>query len=203
MPEALPQILRILVLFSVPLTGLCLGIETGQAYLSRLWRMPGVLIRFFIASFVIMPALAVVIRFSENLPPAVWVALFLISMTPPSPVSHKGSQAFSGYRDQPCLATDVSAAFDCHNSSNAADCGARTRIASEFGNRPCNLVCGSTKQETEPGNEFGCGAGRPRCGRFTSSSGRHVRSAAARGVRCAGNVSRTLQPGPGRLAPNS
>jgi BASS family bile acid:Na+ symporter len=88
MREALPTILGILVLFSVPLTGLCLGIETGRAYLSHLWRTPGVLIRFFLATFVIMPALAVAIRLSENLPPAVWAGLLLVSMTPPSPGFH-------------------------------------------------------------------------------------------------------------------
>ena len=32
MREALPQILGILVLVAVPLTGLCLGIKTGRAY---------------------------------------------------------------------------------------------------------------------------------------------------------------------------
>jgi len=85
MREALPQILGILVLVAVPLTGLCLGIKTGRAYLRQLWRMPGVLSRFILATFVVMPALAVVIRFSENLPRAVWAGLFLISMTPPSP----------------------------------------------------------------------------------------------------------------------
>jgi bile acid:Na+ symporter, BASS family len=95
MREALPQILGILVLFSVPLTGLCLGIETGQAYLSQLWRMPRVLVRFFVATFVVMPALAVVIRLSENLPPAVWAGLLLISMTPPSPGFHSKANKLS------------------------------------------------------------------------------------------------------------
>jgi BASS family bile acid:Na+ symporter len=89
MREALPQILGILVLVSVPLTGFCLGVETGRTYLSRLWRMPGVLVRFFLATFVIMPALAVIIRLSENLPAAVWAGLLLISMTPPSPGFHR------------------------------------------------------------------------------------------------------------------
>lgn len=88
MRAALPQILGILVLFSVPLTGLCLGIKTGRAYLIQLWRMPGVLVRFFLATFVIMPALAVVIRLSEDVPRAVWAGLFLISITPPSPGFH-------------------------------------------------------------------------------------------------------------------
>lgn len=89
MREALPQILGILVLVSVPLTGFCLGVETGRTYLSHLWRMPGVLVRFFLATFVIMPALAVIIRLSENLPAAVWAGLLLISMTPPSPGFHR------------------------------------------------------------------------------------------------------------------
>src|SRR5450631_3081677 len=88
MRDALPQILGILVLFSVPVTGLCLGIETGRAYLSQLWRTPGVLLRFFLATFVIMPVLAVVIRLSEHLSPAVWSGLLLVSMTPPSPGFH-------------------------------------------------------------------------------------------------------------------
>jgi predicted Na+-dependent transporter len=47
--------------------------------------MPGVMVRFFISTFVIMPALAVVIRLSGNSNPALWVGLLLVSMTPPSP----------------------------------------------------------------------------------------------------------------------
>jgi len=88
MREALPQILGMLILVSAPLTGFCLGVETGRTYVSHLWRMPGVLVRFFLATFVIMPALAVIIRLSENLPAAVWAGLLLISMTPPSPGFH-------------------------------------------------------------------------------------------------------------------
>jgi BASS family bile acid:Na+ symporter len=95
MRQALPQILGILVLVAVPLTGLCLGIETGRAYLIQLWRMPGVLVRFFLATFVIMPALAVVIRLSGNLPHAVWIGLLLISMTPPSPGLHSKTSKLS------------------------------------------------------------------------------------------------------------
>jgi hypothetical protein len=44
MRETLPKILGILVFFSVPVTGLCLRIETGRAYLSQLWGTPGVLL---------------------------------------------------------------------------------------------------------------------------------------------------------------
>jgi BASS family bile acid:Na+ symporter len=99
MREALPQILGILVLVAVPLTGFCLGIQTGQAYLNQLWRTPGVLIRFFLATFVIMPAVAVAIRMSENLPPAVWAGLLLVSMTPPSPGFHSKVLKLSGDRE--------------------------------------------------------------------------------------------------------
>jgi BASS family bile acid:Na+ symporter len=84
MREALAQILGILVLVSVPLTGLCLGIEAGRVPLRQPRRVQGVLVRFFLATFVIMPAIAVAIRFSQNLPPAVWAGLALISITPPS-----------------------------------------------------------------------------------------------------------------------
>lgn len=96
MREALPQVLGILALVSVPLTGLCLGIETGRSYLSRLWGMPGVLVRFFLATFVLMPALAVVIRLSESLPHAVWAGLLLISMTPPNPGFYAKANKLSG-----------------------------------------------------------------------------------------------------------
>jgi BASS family bile acid:Na+ symporter len=95
MREALPQILGILVLVSVPLTGLCLGIETGRVYLSRLWAIPGVLVRFFLATFVVMPALAVLIRLSENLPSSVWIGLLLVSITPPSPAFHNKAPKLS------------------------------------------------------------------------------------------------------------
>jgi predicted Na+-dependent transporter len=43
-----------------------------------------------------MPVLAVIIRLSENLPPAVWSGLLLISMTPPSPGFHSKALKLSG-----------------------------------------------------------------------------------------------------------
>jgi predicted Na+-dependent transporter len=139
MREALPQILGILVLVSVPLTGLCLGIETGRAYLSQLWRMPRVLVRFFLATFVLMPALAVVIRLSENLPPAVWAGLLLISMTPASPGFYSKANRLSAD-------AEISLAWQLTSvllsivtiPLNAADCGGRNRVAAQFGNKRCN-----------------------------------------------------------------
>ena len=73
----------ILVMVVVPLGAFLLGLATGRPYLRLLLAKPGALLRFFVATFVIMPAIAIGLALLAPLPP-VWAGLALISVTPPA-----------------------------------------------------------------------------------------------------------------------
>jgi len=77
--------INVLVLIALPLQTLELGAETGGPQFRKLGQHPGLTMRFFIASFVIMPALAIVLDLVERIPNALWVGLALMSMSPPAP----------------------------------------------------------------------------------------------------------------------
>jgi predicted Na+-dependent transporter len=72
---------QILVLVVVPLGAFLLGLATGRPYLRLL--KPGVLVRFFLATFVIMPLIAIGLALLTPIP-EVWAGLALISITPPA-----------------------------------------------------------------------------------------------------------------------
>jgi BASS family bile acid:Na+ symporter len=59
-----------------------LGSQAGRPYMHRLFKRPAVLMRFFVATFVIMPALALLIARVAG-PTPLWAGLALISITPP------------------------------------------------------------------------------------------------------------------------
>jgi predicted Na+-dependent transporter len=85
-PDMLKLILtvvQILVLIVVPLGAFLLGLATGRPYLRLLLARPGVLLRFFLATFVVMPTMAIGLAWLRPIP-AVWAGLALISMTPPA-----------------------------------------------------------------------------------------------------------------------
>jgi predicted Na+-dependent transporter len=74
--------LGILVFVGVSLSAFRVGLQADRSSLHRLRTHPAILTRFFIATFVVMPALAVALSFTST-PKAVWAGLALISMTPP------------------------------------------------------------------------------------------------------------------------
>lgn len=74
---------QVLVLIVVPLGAFLLGLATGRPYLRLLFAKPGVLARFFVATFVVMPVIAMGLAWLTPIP-AVWAGLALISITPPA-----------------------------------------------------------------------------------------------------------------------
>lgn len=78
-------VINILVLIALPLQTLELGAETGGPQFRKLGQQKGLTTRFFLASFVVMPGLAIVLDLIAHIPNAVWVGLALMSMSPPSP----------------------------------------------------------------------------------------------------------------------
>ncbi|MBV8165016.1 MAG: hypothetical protein JOZ91_12205 [Candidatus Eremiobacteraeota bacterium] len=77
--------INILVLIALPLQTLELGVQTGGPQFRKLRLQPGLALRFFLASFVVMPALAILLDVFERVPNALWVGLALMSMSPPAP----------------------------------------------------------------------------------------------------------------------
>jgi len=83
MVKTIINAIGILAMVAVPLLTFCLGLEAGRPYFRRLFEMPAVFVRFFLATFVIMPALAVILALGVPMPWPVWAGLALVSITPP------------------------------------------------------------------------------------------------------------------------
>ena len=85
MGEKLVAAIGITVTIAQPLVTFSIGIETGGPQLRALLRRPGLSLRYFLATFVVMPALAFALGFFNLLPQSLWVGLALMSMAPPAP----------------------------------------------------------------------------------------------------------------------
>ncbi len=85
MTQALIAAIGITVLTAQPLVTFSIGIETGGPQLRSLLVRPGLNLRYFLATFVVMPALAVVLGMLRLLPQALWIGLALMSIAPPAP----------------------------------------------------------------------------------------------------------------------
>jgi bile acid:Na+ symporter, BASS family len=73
----------ILAMIAAPSQALLLGLATGRPGMRELFAEPKVALRFFLATFVIMPALAISLGLFTSIPWPVWAGLALISITPP------------------------------------------------------------------------------------------------------------------------
>lgn len=87
MAEKLVTAIGIVVMIAQPLVTFSIGIETGGPQLRSLLSKRGLGFRYFLATFVVMPAVAVGLGLFAVLPKAVWVGLWLMSLAPPAPPS--------------------------------------------------------------------------------------------------------------------
>ncbi|MBV8433337.1 MAG: hypothetical protein JO029_03545 [Candidatus Eremiobacteraeota bacterium] len=85
MKDALLAAIGITVMIAQPLVTLSIGLETGGPQLRKLFAQPGLNLRYFLATFVVMPAIAVVLGVYKVLPSALWGGLALMSIAPPAP----------------------------------------------------------------------------------------------------------------------
>ncbi|MGH9482073.1 MAG: hypothetical protein ACRD1L_08250 [Terriglobales bacterium] len=69
---------------ALALQGFALGVDVGVGQLPGIWRKPGLYARFFLATFVIMPLVAVAMHKISAAPHIVWGGLVLLSVCPPS-----------------------------------------------------------------------------------------------------------------------
>ncbi len=72
-----------------PLMTFHIGVETGGPQLRALLARWGLNLRFFLAAFVVMPAIATALGAFGILPRALWVGLALMSIAPPAPPASK------------------------------------------------------------------------------------------------------------------
>ncbi|HYL26871.1 MAG TPA: hypothetical protein VEW74_03490 [Candidatus Nitrosotalea sp.] len=79
--------IAIAVLIVQPLSTFSIGVETGGPQLRALFAQPGLNLRFFLATFVVMPALAIALGVFAHLPAPLWEGLTLMSIAPPAPPS--------------------------------------------------------------------------------------------------------------------
>jgi BASS family bile acid:Na+ symporter len=87
MAQALTTAIGIAVLIVQPLVTFSIGVETGGPQLRSLFTRPGLTLRYFLATFVVMPALAILSGVFGWLSPALWTGLALMSIAPPAPPS--------------------------------------------------------------------------------------------------------------------
>jgi predicted Na+-dependent transporter len=102
MVKLILSIVGILVLVAVPAQAFVLGAEAGRPYVRRLFAEPAVLLRFFLATFVVMPGLAIAIAHSHAVPWPVWAGLLLMSITPPS-IGYSKKATLLGCDTEICL----------------------------------------------------------------------------------------------------
>lgn len=77
-----------------PLVTYSIGIETGGPEFRALFRRQGQFVRYFIATFVVMPAIAIAMGLSGRFEQGVWVGLALMSIAPPAPPSTRRLRKF-------------------------------------------------------------------------------------------------------------
>lgn len=74
-----------------------IGIATGGPQLSALLCKPGVNLRYFLATFVVMPAFAVILGVLAHLPQPLWIGLTLMSIAPPAPPASRRLRKMGDY----------------------------------------------------------------------------------------------------------
>lgn len=85
MAQKLIAAISVAVLIAQPLVTFHIGIETGGPQLRALLTRWGLSIRYFLATFVVMPAIATALGAFGILPKTIWVGLALMSIAPPAP----------------------------------------------------------------------------------------------------------------------
>jgi BASS family bile acid:Na+ symporter len=83
--ELLIASIAVMAFVAQPLLSFSIGLETGGPQIRTLFARPGLNLRFFLATFVVMPAIAIGLGASRILPVALWGGLALMSIAPPAP----------------------------------------------------------------------------------------------------------------------
>lgn len=85
MAETVLTILRISVIVAIPSSMIVLAIKAGRPYLKELFGDPKLLMKYFLVMFILMPALALLFYSLDAAHHTVWIAVIVISISPPFP----------------------------------------------------------------------------------------------------------------------
>lgn len=83
--QALIATINVAVFIVQPLVTFSVGVATGGPQLRALLAKPGLNLRYFLATFVVMPALAILLGIFGRVPQLLWGGLALMSIAPPAP----------------------------------------------------------------------------------------------------------------------
>ena len=85
MKEAIIAAIGVTVMIAQPLITFGIGAETGGPQLKVFFARRALNVRYVLATFVVMPAIAIALGAWSLLPQGLWVGLALMSMAPPAP----------------------------------------------------------------------------------------------------------------------
>jgi len=96
MAHTILTILGISVIIAVPSSMLVLSLEAGRPYLKELFGNRGMLVRYFLVMFIIIPSLAVLLLLLDSAHTAIWIPVMVIVLSPTSPGMIKGITKLGG-----------------------------------------------------------------------------------------------------------
>ncbi|HMS64545.1 MAG TPA: hypothetical protein PKD83_04750 [Ignavibacteria bacterium] len=96
MIQTLLTVLEISVIIAIPSSMFLLAMEAGRPYLTELLGKPKILAKYFLVMYVLMPAIALLFYFIDAIHHSLWIAVLVISLSPPSPAMIKGIDKLGG-----------------------------------------------------------------------------------------------------------
>ncbi len=97
MAQTILTILGISVILAIPTNMVVLGLSSGKTHLKEFLDRPWLLLKYFLVMFILIPALAFAFfYFSEQSNRLLWIAVIVISLSPPSPGMIKGISKLGG-----------------------------------------------------------------------------------------------------------
>ena len=96
MTETVLTILKISVIVAIPSSMIVLALKAGRTYLKELFGNPRLLMKYFLVIFILMPALALLFYSLDAAHHTVWMAVIVISISPPFPNMIKSISRLGG-----------------------------------------------------------------------------------------------------------
>jgi len=94
--ETVLTILKISVIVAIPSSMIVLALKAGRPYLKELFGNPKLLMKYFLVMFILMPALALLFYSLDAAHHTVWMAVIVISISPPFPGMIKSISKLGG-----------------------------------------------------------------------------------------------------------
>lgn len=96
MTEFILTVLKYSIILTIPTSMIVLSMEASKPYLKILYNNPGMVIRYFLVMFILVPALALALYFFDIDNRHTWMAVLVISLSPASPGMLKSLNKING-----------------------------------------------------------------------------------------------------------